>query len=154
MPSVLMTLAFVMFSTKTLHFITWQRSRRYFCPDETGWADSPFRPVLVDLGNDFKNVWRRLERSRHIVSALRRGPVTAAGRESDWMAAEDPTSLNSSLSTNTRTPRLLLFHYLPLHIVMLREFNVVPFIVENEKCHFPLLSLSLSMPTPPPPTLS
>ena len=79
--------------------------------------------------------------SLSIVTALRR--VTAT--ESDWMAAEERTSLDSSLSTNTRTPRLLLFHYLLLRIVMLGEFNVVPFIVENEKCHFPPFSLSLSL---------
>lgn len=30
---------------------------------------------------------------------------------------------------------------------MLREFNVVPFIVENEKCNFPLLPLSPSRNT-------
>lgn len=29
---------------------------------------------------------------------------------------------------------------LTLGIVMPAKFNVVPFIVENEKCHFPLLS--------------
>lgn len=71
----------------------------------------------------------------------------SSGWECDWMAAEDYTSLNSSLSTNTQAPRLLLFHYLLLCIVMLQEFNVVPFIVENEKCHFPLLPLSVS-PSP------
>lgn len=73
------------------------------------------------------------------------GPWQWQGK-SDWTAAEDCTSFKkSSLSSNTRTPRPLLFHYLLFCIVMLWEFNVVPFIVENEKCLFPL-SLSSSSP--------
>lgn len=55
------------------------------------------------------------------------------------------TSLHFSFLRNTRTLQLLLFHYSLIHIVMLAKVCLVPLTGENERCHFPLLSLSLNI---------